>query len=202
MTGQPFRAYRQPEQPHSVTAAQVGADPAGSAEAVRAALTTQMGEMSTAISAASFIKLRALTVSPAVHQVDVDVQDIDLTQYSYLVIIPRLTVAGNSLGRIYMRINGNAEEVYSSISGDQTYLGSFFGTEGFNFYQVNLFEVNRRITMTDLYVNGDAKASLSGSYASRGSLPAESMKVINFSAQYTGDLIEEGGTIHIYGVKR
>lgn len=164
---------------------------------------TVLAQLQALVDAMPFVKLRAVTVSEAVNQVDVDMRDVSLSSYSYLVIVPRLTVdEDNSMARYCLRINGVADESYQDISGSQKYLFSCYGIIYGNYFsRFEMMEVDREIRVLRTTINSDEQASVSTASISRGIVPAEQMETINFVGE-NGALIQPGGEIQIYGVKR
>ena len=187
----------------AVTAAKQEASDGLAALETSKADKTVLAQLQALVDAMPFVKLRAVTVSEAVNQVDVDMRDVSLSSYSYLVIVPRLAVdEENSLASYCLRINGVADKSYSDIGGSRDYLFSCYGIlYGNYFYKFEMMEADRRIRVLSTTINSHEQASVSTASISRGIVPAEQMETINFVGE-NGVLIQPGGEIQIYGVKR
>lgn len=62
-----------------------------------------------------FRKLKDIVINTAAAQIDVDVTDIDLEAYAYLLIVPRLWGVSDSIASIRLRVNGLADD-YDNVT--------------------------------------------------------------------------------------
>lgn len=164
---------------------------------------TVLAQLQALVDAMPFVKLRAVTSARRSTGGCGLCGMFSLSSYSYLVIVPRLTVdEDNSMARYCLRINGVADESYRDISGSQKYLFSCYGIIYGNYFsRFEMMEVDREIRVLRTTINSDEQASVSTASISRGIVPAEQMETINFVGE-NGALIQPGGEIQIYGVKR
>ena len=99
----------------AVTSAKSQLDAAKADKTALAALQAQVDAM-------PFVKLREVTTSAAAVQVDVSMSGIDLSQYAYVLVVPRLS-SGSST--IYLRLNGISDAYYFREASSRKYLVFF-----------------------------------------------------------------------------
>ena len=163
---------------------------------------TVLAQLQALVDAMPFVKLRAVTVSQAVNQVDVDMRDISLNTYSYLVIVPRLKGSETATSSIfYVRINQVADGGYEELGSSQDCLTTCRNMKMGIFYRLDLMELDGEIKAMNCSISSDSKANLSGSAMKKSVLEASQMQTINFVGE-EGELVQPGSEIQIYGVKR
>ena len=141
-----------------------------------------------------------MTVSQSANQVDVDVRDIKLDQYAYVLFVTQLYTDGNEARWFMVRINGLTRDYESENSG-RTYLfhtRSLIYDASFEFHLMEAGGIIKGI-MSEVDFNGSLNQA--GSQIDKTSLQASQLQTVNFIGE-DGGLIRQGGKIYIYGVKR
>ena len=83
---------------------------------------TALEALQAQVDALPFVKLREFTTSAEAAQVDADMSGIDLRQYAYVLVVPRLS-SGSST--IYLRLNGISDAYYFREASSRKYLVFF-----------------------------------------------------------------------------
>ena len=161
---------------------------------------TALARLQALVDAMPFVKLREVTVSQSANQVDVDVRDIKLDQYAYVLFVTQLYTDGNEARWFMVRINGLTRDYESENSG-RTYLfhtRSLIYDASFEFHLMEAGGIIKGI-MSEVDFNGSLNQA--GSQIDKTSLQASQLQTVNFIGE-DGGLIRQGGKIYIYGVKR
>ena len=152
------------------------------------------------VDALPFAKLLDITTSEETSQVDIDVSGIDLSQFVYLLIVPRL-VTSDELA-MYLRIN-DIEHYYdfsgSSNSGRiadvESYAGNCHST-------LKLFGSDSGIVVVNEYADGKNRANNSECGGMTPPYGSESnFSKLSFTGASDSQTIAAGGRIVIYGVR-
>lgn len=165
---------------------------------------TALAQLQTQVDARSFVKLREVAISESVNQVDVDVSDIRLDQYLYLLFVPELYISNaeeNLLSlRFYVRLNGISEKIYASQGNSASY---FMGETNIHdtYSKFELMQSNGAIKGLEYSTGSRGNGYLTGMWADPEALAASQLQSVNFTAEDPG-LIRPGGKIYVYGVKR
>lgn len=180
-------------------ASQALAAAAGALESSKADKTA-LAQLQAQVDAMPFVKLREVTVSQSANQVDVDVQDIKLDQYAYVLFMTQLYTDGVEARWFMVRINGMTRDYYSQGSRS-IYLfhtRSLIYDSSFEFHLMESGGIIKGI-MSEVDFDGSLKQV--GSQVDDTALQAPQLQTVNFIGE-DGGLIRQGGKIYIYGVKR
>lgn len=161
---------------------------------------TALAQLQALVDAMPFVKLREVTVSQSANQVDVDVQDIKLDQYAYVLFMTQLYTDGVEARQFMVRINGMTRDYYSQGSRS-IYLfhtRSLIYDSSFEFRLMESGGIIKGI-MSEVDFNGSLNQV--GSQVDDTVLQAPQLQTVNFIGE-DGGLIRQGGKIYIYGVKR
>ena len=144
-----------------------------------------------------YVKLLDLTLQEDTQKWDIDMSDIDLTQYQKLVIYPRL--GGNTTQWVYIHINGDATECGQVPMMNDPDRQNFGVVEYTFLHQLpNLYLIQLGITSnvssSSVGMNGFKCPALSDGVTH--------LDTLNLWFNNTSYQIQAGSTIHIYGLKR
>lgn len=165
---------------------------------------TALAQLQTLVDAMPFVKLREVAISQSVNQVDVDVSDIRLDQYLYLLFVPELYISNAEENLLslcfYVRFNGISEKVYARQGMSSSY---FLGEENIHnvYSKFELMQSNGEIKGLGYCVASGGSGTLKGTWIDPKALTASQLQSVNFTAEDPG-LIRPGGKIYVYGVKR
>lgn len=150
------------------------------------------------VDALPFAKLLDITTSEETSQVDIDVSGIDMSQFAYLLIVPRL-VTSDELS-MYLRINGI--EHYYDFSGSSN-SGRIADVRCFNVgyhTTLKLFADESGLSVVNDYardrVNYTECGSMSSNYGS-----VNKFQTLNFLSNDDDVVINAGSRVIIYGVR-
>ena len=180
-------------------ASQALAAAAGALESSKADKTA-LAQLQALVDAMPFVKLREVTVSQSANPVDVDVQDIKLDQYAYVLFVPHLYTDGVEARQFMVRINGMSRD-YRSENSSTSYLfrmGSLIYDSSSEF---RILESGGKIKGIMTEVDFTGSLDHVGSQVNETVLQASQLQTVNFIG-VDGGLIRQGGKIYIYGVKR
>lgn len=165
---------------------------------------TALAQLQAIVDAMPFVKLREVTVGQTANQVDVDVSDIHLEDYAYIQVVPALHTDGEQQKYIMARLNGfSAGGIYQVQGDSSTYFMRWVSLSGENRSSCDflvrdaggrIHGIGREVTRT-----GDVRQS--GSLVQGHIMQSSQMQTINFVGEEAA-LIQQGGKISIYGVKR
>ncbi len=164
---------------------------------------TALAQLQALVDAMPFVKLREITVDPGgVNQVDVDVSQLQWSQYAYILFRIKLM---EGAGTIKLLVNGQTDYVYKSDNRNQQYLQAFGGIHptlsAFTATQIYFMEERGFITSLRMDVDGyTGSGHVFGGSPHPDKIPAAAVQTLNFVAE-NGKMFSQGGKINIYGVK-
>lgn len=179
-------------------------DAASALETVRAALDaakaekTALAALQAQVDALPFVRLREVTTTAAANQIDVDISNLALAQYLYVLIVPRLSCGTT---HVLMRLNGVSDFYYDAENNSKNYLTWFHPVSDDCETALRLMGAAGSVRCLREFCDENGTTSYSGGKirAVSGVTP-ETLTTLNFVAE-DGVLIEAGGKIFIYGVK-
>ena len=159
---------------------------------------TALAELAARVDAMPFVRLRSITTSTAVNQIDVDMSGIDLRQYAFLLVAPQLFCGESD---IQVRVNGEANYWYYRDNSTRNYLVSFISvSEEYN-YSLKLMGLGESINAVGEYIGGRGYGGVTYGHMSENSGSTSStLQTLNFLGE-DGAVIAAGGKITIYGVR-
>lgn len=160
---------------------------------------TALAQLQALVDAMPFVKLREVTISQAANQVDVDVQDIKLDQYAYVLFVPHLYTNSLNAKWIIVRVNGMSKDYENG--NNNTYLFYQRSLIGDNYFEFRIMEAGGILKSIMSEVDGDGDLYQVSSQVDKTQLQASQLQTVNFIAD-DGGLIQQDGKIYIYGVKR
>lgn len=147
----------------------------------------------TAISAVPIVKLKEVTTSAAASSVELDLSDIDMTEYSEIWIDVRLGVSYYSNASTFFRLNNISSTSYCITLANASQLFCSSGNSNSPLYSgLNRFRL------------GDLLSWISPHFFQMGYISAV-LTPANWTSitfYLTSGAIPAGGTIKLYGVKR
>lgn len=165
---------------------------------------TALAQLQAMVDAMPFVKLREVTVGQTVNQVDVDVSDIRLADYAYIQVVPALYTDGEEKKYIMARINGfsdwGAYQVQGNTSSYFLKWASLSGGERSS-YDFLVRDAGGMIHGAGREVTRTGTVQQSGGLVGSHIMQSSQMQTINFVGEEAA-LIQQGGKISIYGVKR
>lgn len=179
-------------------------DAASALETVRAALDaakaekTALAALQAQVDALPFVRLREVTTTAAANQIDVDISNLALAQYLYVLIVPRLSCGRSS---VLMRLNGVSNFCYDVANTSQNYLAWFQPVSDDCETALRLMGAAGSIRCLVEYCDSEGRIShTGGKIRTTSGVTPETLTTLNFVAE-DGVLIESGAKIFIYGVK-
>ena len=159
---------------------------------------TALAELAARVDAMPFVRLRSITTSTAVNQIDVDMSGIDLRQYAFLLVAPQLSCGESD---IQVRVNGEANYWYYRDNSTRNYLISFNSvSEEYN-CAFKLMGLGESINAVGEYIGGRGYGGVTYGHMSENSGSTSStLQTLNFLGE-DGAVIAAGGKITIYGVR-
>ena len=159
---------------------------------------TALSALTDRVDALPFVKLRSITTSAAANQVDVDVSGIDLREYAFLLVAPKLS---SSATYIQMRINGVSNYSYFKDNSSQNYLIRFKPASAEYNYSIKLMGLGETINALAEYVSSNGYGSwVPGHMSESSGATSSTLQTLNFLGEDSAK-IAAGGKITIYGVR-
>ena len=162
---------------------------------------TALAQLQAIVDAMPFVKLREVTVSETANQVDVDVQDIKLDQYAYVLFVPFLYTEGATSKSFMIRLNSISEYDYENENNSKSYLLSMSSLNRECCCEFRILDAGGMIKGVSSEVDLSAVLRQYGAHISKSVLQPSQIQTVNFVG-VDGGLIQQGGKIYIYGVKR
>ena len=159
---------------------------------------TALSALTDRVDALPFVKLRSITTSAAVNQIDVDMSGIDLRQYAFLLVVPQLSCGESG---VQVRINGVSDHWYYRDNSTRNYLVSFISvSEEYN-YSLKLMGLGESINAVGEYIGGRGYGGVTYGHMSENSgATSSTLQTLNFLGEDSAK-IAAGGKITIYGVR-
>lgn len=160
---------------------------------------TALEALQAQVDALPFVKLREFTTNAEAAQVDADMSGIDLRQYAYVLVVPRLS-SGSST--IYLRLNGISDAYYFREASSRKYLVFFQSFAKDCNTLIKLMGMGEGITAISEYVakSGDGFQDYASMDTGSGVSPS-TLQTLSFMTDDSSVKISAGGKITIYGVK-
>ena len=160
---------------------------------------TALEALQAQVDALPFVKLREFTTSAEAAQVDADMSGIDLRQYAYVLVVPRLS-SGSST--IYLRLNGISDAYYFREASSRKYLVFFQSFSRDCNTLIKLMGMGNGVAAISEYVakSGDGFQDYASMDTNSG-VSASTLQALSFMTGDSTVKISAGGKITIYGVK-
>jgi len=149
------------------------------------------------------VKLLDTTTTSATSQINLSVGNLNLSQYAYVVIIPRIKFASSATQEVYTRFNNLSSSIYYQKGSSSAYGPTFKPCSGYSTTERNGSTV---ITLTtsapniSMFIeNQESYYMTSSCVVNSSSLAPTSLSTINFFV--SNNTLAAGSRIVVYGVK-
>lgn len=165
---------------------------------ISAAKTELEGDLTDHVAAMPFVKLKDITVTTAAVQVNVDMSDVKLTDYAFIMVVPRINCGETT---VELLVNNSTSYYYHANSWSEN-LCSFSPVSENCSCTIRISGLDGRIRCMSekLYNSGEGTLSPSG-ITYNTAVTVDNFAQLNFVTVDRSTKIEAGSKITIYGLR-